>query len=396
MLSGIWPAAASFVLCLLAIVALRPIAVAVDLIDRPGGRKSHHGNVPIVGGLAMFLGVSLGVGLVSTTGSSGTVFLAAAALLVTVGLLDDRFELSPGARLPVQIAAALVLMLGAGAAVVTLGAPFGTGAIELEGLASHVFTVLAIVGAINAFNMLDGMDGLAGMAAVVALSALGFFSYAGGFTEGAVFCAVVVGAVGAFLIFNLPMRLNRGLRCFMGDGGSSLLGIAVAWMCIQVSQQPKPLVAPVTVLWVVALPLFELFWTVLRRIIRGVSPFRADNDHFHHLLLRSGIGVRGAFTVFLALSTLLALTGVLLERAGVSQSLSFALLVAAGVAVVRLMYVIGRFWRYVPEPLRRMPPLDHVESFGRVEPIPLSAEPVARMPRGRRRTRGRSSRHGNC
>lgn len=88
-------AAASFGLCVLAILALRPIAVAIDLVDRPGGRKTHHGEVPIVGGIAMFLAAVLGLGLVPLDAPTSLAFLAASALLVTVGLLDDRFDLSP-------------------------------------------------------------------------------------------------------------------------------------------------------------------------------------------------------------------------------------------------------------------------------------------------------------
>src|SRR5687768_7299311 len=101
------PAAASFALTLLAIFALRPIAIAVDLVDRPGGRKTHFGDVPIVGGLAMLLGVVLGGGLLPPQAAPPAAFLAACSVLVTVGLVDDRFEISPWARLPVQIVAAM-------------------------------------------------------------------------------------------------------------------------------------------------------------------------------------------------------------------------------------------------------------------------------------------------
>ena len=102
-------AVASFFVSALAILALRPLAKAVDLIDRPGGRKNHHGNVPIIGGLAMFIAVVLGVGLVPVPGPIGGAYLAACAIVVTVGLVDDRFNLSPWTRLPGQIAATLVL-----------------------------------------------------------------------------------------------------------------------------------------------------------------------------------------------------------------------------------------------------------------------------------------------
>ena len=111
MLSQVTAAAASFFTCWLAIVALRPLAIAVDLVDRPGGHKIHHGDIPVVGGLAMFLGIVLGMGLLPLPGPSSGAFLAACAILVTVGLIDDRFDLSPWTRLPGQIAAAVVLVL---------------------------------------------------------------------------------------------------------------------------------------------------------------------------------------------------------------------------------------------------------------------------------------------
>ncbi len=84
-MSLIGPAAASFALCLLAMFALRPVAIAVDLIDRPGGRKRHVGEVPVVGGLGMLLGMMLGTGLMPSASEATGVLLAASALLVTSG-----------------------------------------------------------------------------------------------------------------------------------------------------------------------------------------------------------------------------------------------------------------------------------------------------------------------
>src|SRR5262249_39341382 len=149
MLSQVTAAAASFFTCWLAIVALRPIAIAVDLVDHPGGRKTHLGDIPVVGGLAMFLGIVLGVGLVPLPGASAGSFLAACAILVTIGLIDDRFDLSPWTRLPGQIAAAGVLIIGSGAMVVTLGNPFGTGVIYFSEYGAIAFTIFIIIAAIN-------------------------------------------------------------------------------------------------------------------------------------------------------------------------------------------------------------------------------------------------------
>jgi UDP-GlcNAc:undecaprenyl-phosphate GlcNAc-1-phosphate transferase len=351
----IGPAAASFFLCLLAMFALRPLAIAVNLIDRPGGRKSHIGDVPVVGGLGMLLGMVLGMGLVSLPDSTVGTLLAACAILVTVGLIDDRFGLSPWTRLPVQIAATVVLILGTQTVITTFGAPLGE-EISLDGAAAFVFTVLIIVAAINAFNMLDGMDGLAGALAMVALVSLAMLAQDGGIATAVAASAVIIGAVAAFLISNLPISVNRDVRCFMGDSGSTLLGFSVAWLCIVVSQGPAPAANPVTMLWIVALPLYEFSWTVIRRTIRGISPFKPDNGHLHHLVLQAGFGVRGAFVLFVVLAILLASFGIALDRLGVSDAWSFLSLVLAGVLIVRLLYRVDLISKLLPRRLRHAPP----------------------------------------
>ena len=349
----IGPSAASFSLCLLAMLALRPIAIAVKLIDRPGGRKVHVGDVPVVGGLGMLLGLVLGMGLLPLPGSISGGLLAACTMLVTIGLVDDRFGLSPWTRLPVQFVAAIVVMFGTGAVVHTLGTPFGPEEVLLDGFGSYVFTILIMVAAVNAFNMLDGMDGLAGALAMVTLGALALLAHDGGLTIALSISVVFMGVVGAFLIANLPLPFNRDVRCFMGDSGSTLLGFCVAWLCITVSQAPAPPAEPVTMLWIVALPLYEFSWTVIRRTIRGISPFKPDNGHLHHLVQQAGFGVRGAFVLFVVLSLSLTTFGIAIEWMGVSNGWSLALLVLTGVAIVSLLYRGDLIWKLMPRPLRR-------------------------------------------
>ena len=353
MLSQVTAAAASFFTCWLAIVALRPVAIAVDLVDRPGGRKIHHGDIPVVGGLAMFLGIVLGVGLVPLPGAGPGAFLAGCAILVTVGLIDDRFDLSPWTRLPGQIAAAVVLVIGSGAVVVTLGNPLGIGAVYFSEYGAIAFTIFIVIAAINAFNMLDGTDGLAGTVALTSFLAIAYVSYAAGLMMPLTISLVMIGAVGAFLLFNVPLRENATAQCFMGDAGSTLLGFSVAWLCIQISQGATRPVTSVTTLWFVALPLYELVWSTIRRVLRGVSPFKADTDHFHHLLLKAGFGPRGAFAVFATLTCGLAGVGLLCRHYELPDRTSLVLLALLGCATIRLMYRARVLWALVPASVRR-------------------------------------------
>ena len=340
----------AFITTLLAILALRPVAISIDLVDRPGGRKTHHGNVPLVGGLGIFLGVVVAVGLSEPLWHEAGPLLAVYGLMVVTGMLDDRYGLSHWMRLAVHIVAGTTLIITTGVLVRYLGNPFGLGEITLSYSVAVLFTIAMITAAVNSFNMLDGMDGLAGLNSLVSLGGLGWLAWKSGQgdTELAV-CALLGSAILAFMVFNAPLLANRRLRCFMGDAGSTLIGVAIAWLCASISQMPlggKP--HPTYVLWMVALPLFELWWTFLRRVGRGHSPFHADAGHFHHMLINAGLSVRAAFVAFLLLDLLLVATAIAMATFQVPGWVAFASLVVAGVLVVRSFYVVHHVVRWLP------------------------------------------------
>src|SRR5690349_12433321 len=156
-------ACACFFATLLAMAALRPVAVAVELVDKPGGRKTHRGEIPVVGGLAMFVGCIFGLGLLPSSQFISAALLSAAALVVLVGLLDDRFEISPTARLTAHlVAAVLVLATAADLSITTLGRRFGDSLVEFSSWGAAAFTCVAIVGAVSGFNLLDAGFGVRG------------------------------------------------------------------------------------------------------------------------------------------------------------------------------------------------------------------------------------------
>jgi UDP-GlcNAc:undecaprenyl-phosphate GlcNAc-1-phosphate transferase len=344
------PALTGFVIALLAISALRPLAIKVDLVDRPGGRKMHEGVVPVIGGLAMLLGLLVAFGVVPVAHQPSTAFTAACALLIVVGLADDRFDISPWFRLPVHAAAAGLLIFGAGWSVTSLGDPVGLGPIALSTPWAELVTLVLVMGAINAFNMLDGMDGLAGATALLGFSLMAFVSAADGLSAPFYVSIAGLGVVAAFLVFNVPALYNRAFRCFMGDAGSTLLGFVLAWLCVAVSQDVRSTTSPVAVLWFVAMPIYELLWTMIRRISRGTSPFRPDAEHFHHLLQKAGFSVRGAFGVYLSICILIGSLGLVLhEGLQVSDPLLFLAFLLAGIGVVRLMYNAVALTVYAPK-----------------------------------------------
>lgn len=347
--------ASALLVTVLAILALRPIAVAVELLDRPGGRKTHHGAVPIVGGLAMFLGIVFGMNLVPLPPGYGLAVLSASALLVTVGLLDDRFDLSPWARLPTQLLAPIIVFgANLSGTAISLGDPLGLGEVVFESWLSILVLVILVAGAVNAFNMMDGMDGLAGAVALVACIGLAFLC-GEALDEGSLMLALVVaGSVTGFLFFNAPVQANRAMRCFMGDGGSTLLGFLIALLCLRLSQgDPDRSVSPIAVLWVVAMPIYELVWTIVRRVSRGQSPFRPDREHLHHLLLDSGVSVSATFVCYVLISAFFTSCGIAINFFEVSDPLAFFLFALAGAITVRSCYRAGTLARHLPDRFRR-------------------------------------------
>jgi UDP-GlcNAc:undecaprenyl-phosphate GlcNAc-1-phosphate transferase len=336
--TGGWPRPAAiggaFAATVTAMLVLRRIALRVDLVDHPGGRKLHEGRVPLVGGLAMVVGLAVGLAVAGAAVGPLQQYLYSAVLLTAVGALDDNFSLSPGLRLLAQLAAVLPMFFGVGIRLQSLGDLVGIGPLDVSGVSLAV-TMFITVAAINAFNLLDGLDGLAGGVALIALLVY-LLLQPGTIDPGSALLALVLLAcLAGFLAFNVPVPWdNSGYKCFMGDAGSTMVGFSLAWLLIRASQGVHPLLAPVTALWIVFVPAVDLLWTVLRRMLRRQSMLRADGEHLHHLLRRAGLAPAAALGVLLGLTLLGGLVGLLLEKAAVPAWGSFAIWWASGIAMV--------------------------------------------------------------
>jgi UDP-GlcNAc:undecaprenyl-phosphate GlcNAc-1-phosphate transferase len=255
-------AAVAFFTTVIFMVALRPLAFRVRLVDAPGGRKFHEGYIPIIGGLAMFAGIFAGLILLPLTAKLMLSIFIASALLVIVGTLDDRFHVPPAIRIVSQIVAGLLMVYGAGLQLSDIGDPFGTGIISM-GPFTLIFTMLVTLTMINAYNLVDGADGLAGTLTLIALLSVAVVS--GDEHASAAAAMTVSAAIIGFLIFNFPTPWNRLVRSFMGDAGSTMLGFAVVWITLGVSQGEARVISPVHCLWFAAIPIFDCLTCFVRR-----------------------------------------------------------------------------------------------------------------------------------
>ena len=317
------PFCISFLISLTLMLGLRPVAKQLGLIDVPGGRKMHSGDVPVIGGLAM-LGATLAAVLaMGVSGAGEAAMLVAAALMVLVGALDDRFDLAPYVRILAHVAAAVTLVMASGLTVESFGDLLGMGQISLGPL-DFIFTTVATIALINGFNMLDGLDGLAGGVALVALAGLSYYFFDGtGHGAALVVSLSLLGAVLGFMVFNLPARYNRSLLAFMGDSGSTLLGFALAGLSLIAIQPTGEGLPPVVILWLMPVPIIELFTSTFRRAMTGLSPMQADRGHFHHRLLDAGFAVRAIFLIYLFVSVVSAVIGIVAWQLGVGESVMF-------------------------------------------------------------------------
>ena len=322
----------AFFITLTTIMLCVPLARAIGLVDAPSARKTHAGQIPVIGGLAIFSSLALvgifwgndNASLVTVNGTEALwVFMSCGAFLVVTGVLDDRLQLGVFVRVLSEILVAIAVIEFLNLRVAHLGDILSVGNVRLADAASYTFTVVAIFGIINAFNMLDGMDGL--LASLV-IATLVLFHLVTLTEPGFVSLAVGASLLG-FLISNLSLSPIVP-KTFLGDAGSKLLGFIVVCLLLAAASAQvgnAKLIKPVTALFVVALPLYDMVFTTLRRIIRKGSPVTADRSHIHHLMQDLGFSDRRALVIILCVHSSVALIGLVLHRASTPEYYQFAI-----------------------------------------------------------------------
>ena len=345
---------AAFVAALVIMMLRRP-AERWQLVDVPGGRKRHATPVAVTGGVAITTAMLLALAVSFSAFGDYAAFFVGTVVLALTGLLDDLGEVSAGTKMLIQILAAVLMTSGGANFLVNLGNLFATDPINTR-LWAIPLTVFATVAVINAINMFDGLDGLAGSLALVMLAFFAAFALMIGDLNAAKIIIVLAGAVAGFLFFNLPWPLRGHHRTFMGDAGSMVLGFAIAWFSVSLTQQHVHAVAPPTMLWVLGLLLMDVFTVTVRRLARRRSPMAPDRDHIHHILMRRGYSQRTTLVILAAVNTLLAAVGTTLWRLGVPDWWIFWSFLAVCAVYFALFFMPFRLYR-----LRSRPPDNYIE-----------------------------------
>lgn len=331
----------------------RKVAIKIGLVDKPNFRKRHQGIIPLVGGISVFAGINFMFGLSDYYIPHASLYLFCAGVLVFVGALDDRFDISVKIRAVVQAAIAIVMMVKGELYLSSLGYIFGPWELLL-GPFGYFLTLFAVWAAINAFNMVDGIDGLLGGLSSVSFAAMGFILWFDGQTSLAIWCFAMIAAILPYILLNLGI-LGRRYKVFMGDAGSTLIGFTVIWILLETTQGKTHPISPVTALWIIAIPLMDMVAIMYRRLRKGMSPFSADRQHIHHLVMRAGFTSRQAFVLITLAAAILASIGALAEYFRLVPE--WAMLVLFLLAFGLYGYCIKRAWkvaRFIKRVKRRL------------------------------------------
>jgi UDP-GlcNAc:undecaprenyl-phosphate GlcNAc-1-phosphate transferase len=318
--------------------ALNGPARRIGLVDHPCHRKRHQGQIPLTGGLAMFLAFLVALAFHSEWIAPLYWLLTGMTLLLSVGLLDDLYDMRALHKLLAQLLVAALLVLVGGLEINQLGEILGA-AVGPVGLGpfSEIFTIACIVFLINAINMADGMDGLAGGLGMVLLVMLGLLGWLGGADAALVAaCFLLAFAVLGFLFYNAQSPFRQRASVFMGDAGSMMLGVAIAWLSISIVNSDSANLYPISIAWLLLVPAMDTLAVSLRRISQGRSPMAPDRAHLHHIVLRCGFSVRSTVKIVHLAAMWSAAVGIAGWYFDVPEGLLFAL-----AAAIMLGYIVA-------------------------------------------------------
>ena len=317
----------AMIVTLIATPIVRSFAKKRNWVALPDERKVHTVATPDVGGIAMFAGVVVALGLAWQMDRFSPLFrgnseprgiLLAALLILVIGVIDDVRELSAPARVLATVGAAMILVQS-GVTMFYFRVPF-FGVIQLSSDWVPIVTVVWLLGMVQAINLIDGLDGLA--AGIVAIGSTAFFIYSFHLSDlgllsepniGPLIAVITIGVCVGFLPYNF-----NGASIFMGDGGAYLLGLLVAVSTSVVGGRADPttqafsgqtyfFLAPLVIpLIILGVPVFDVLFAIIRRVSKRQGFATADKGHLHHRLINLGHGPRRAVAILWLWTALLS------------------------------------------------------------------------------------------
>ena len=368
----------SLIISLLVVSWIHPrlvkIALLKNLVDNPDSRKLQRQPVPVLGGIAVFFGIVIGYGSVCGMVNYAGMLIVIMAMMVMlyIGTMDDILSLSPALRFAVEVFVALLLIFNGGYLLDDFHGLWGVG--MLPDWMAVPLTVVAVVGIINALNLIDGVNGLSSGYCITACTMFGTLFYLSGDMKMTILAAVSVGALIPFFLHNV---FGKTSKMFIGDGGTLVMGVVITVFVIETLRsgsscgayvEPRVGLVPFS-LAVLCIPVFDTLRVMFSRILRGVSPFRPDKTHLHHMFINLGCSHAAVTLAIVALNTSVVLCWWGLTRLGVSIDVQLY-------AVVVMGFLVTFFPAGGPPP--RLP--DPCQPAGRFSADAALSRPALEMP----------------
>ncbi|OUM84170.1 MAG: undecaprenyl-phosphate alpha-N-acetylglucosaminyl 1-phosphate transferase [Bacillus thermozeamaize] len=316
---------------------VKRLAFFIGAVDRPDSRKVHRKVMPRLGGLAMYFGFTVALLLLWPGHPSVYVLLIGGGIILLVGILDDKFQISPVAKLIGQFLAALVPIIY-GFQVNLLNLPFDRDSVFLGWLSIPV-TLIWVIGVTNAVNLIDGLDGLAAGVAAIATTSMLVMAVIMGNWPVVFLCSLLLGSVIGFLFYNF-----HPAQIFMGDSGSLFLGYSLAVLSLLGFKQVTfvSLVIPILIL---AVPISDTFFAIIRRLLHKKPVMQPDRNHLHHRLLEMGLTHRQTVLSIYGIAAIFGMLAVFLSQATALEAivLVIIILIAAEIGVEKIGLVSKRY-----------------------------------------------------
>ena len=277
---------------------IKKIAIHVGAVDIPNERKVHNKPMPRLGGLGIFLGLLFGYMIFGEQSTLMNSVLISSFIIVLTGFIDDIKPLKASHKFVGQVIAACIITFYGGVVINNLGA---FGLYVNFGFLTFPVTLFFILGCINCINLIDGLDGLAGGISAIYFLTIGIITTLKG-SSGLEFvlCFIMFGSCLGFLIHNFyPAKI------FMGDSGSMLLGLIIAVIAL-LGFKNVTLTSLVIPLFVLAIPILDTCFAIIRRRLKGESISKPDKFHIHHQLLKRNLSHRTTVIIIYVIDLLFA------------------------------------------------------------------------------------------
>ena len=338
----IWLSGASFVLAMLYIKLLQPIAIKLNYLDYANHRKLHNIPVAMTGGLAVFITTVCILPFVAPHLNGYYSLFFGSFLFLSLGLVDDLKSLPAKMRMLLQLSIIFFLILAGHVEIINLGYLISNHTYLHSGA---LFTAFAILTMINATNMLDGQDGLVGGVTIIQLGWIAFIAYQFGMSVAFNLLVIIITSIFGFLVFNFRWPWVKQASVFMGDAGSTMLGFITVWFAIHISQSTNIStinIHPVTFLWILALPIFDVSMVSFKRLGARKSPLSPDRSHIHHLLQNCNFKVLSSTIILYISCFLFGAIGFFGSKYNIAADVLFVSFAVLWLINITLSFMLGR------------------------------------------------------